>query len=43
MVVFSASPATEIVIPSGYLVTDKKEANSCKCSEHEATGMDGMY
>ena len=39
----NAVSIASMILTTESLVTDKKEANSCKCSEHEATGMDGMY
>ena len=39
----NAASVAAMVLTTESLVTDKKEANSCKCSDHEPTGMDGMY
>lgn len=39
----NAVSIASMILTTESLVTDKKEANSCKCSEHETTGMDGMY
>ena len=39
----NAASIASMVLTTESLVTDKKEANSCKCSDHEPTGMDGMY
>ena len=39
----NAVSIASMILTTESLVTDKKEANSCKCSDHEPTGMDGMY